>query len=591
MQKVAPEFTLPRTSEATLDGPTLSPPGFGRGAEAPLAGLPERAPGLVAAGGLLRQVRYFTARLTDAQLALAISAVLFAISAWPLVLTEVPPYQDLPNHLAAVTIIQHPAQYPDFVFNGFLKTNAALFTWLFFVGKIVGVKVAARLFSLLVLAMNALVMPRFVLALTESRKKLVVASLFLWPMIHNWFVLMGMLDFALGIPLGMITIVLLNRQRRAPSLENGALIAVAAIATWYAHVFVLMVVGLLALIQVAAPASGVTLRARLAQAKALILPLVPATLLILVSVYKHVTEPAGAMTGFVDTGKLLPVWELVYNLFAEWFYGFTWLSIGSLVACLALGLIGLARRKKSVPFFSPYALAILGALYVLVPYITTNWFHVNSRFIPFIWMALLLRVPDRLPKALAGALCVAAVTYSAGMGVDFVRLDRDRAKFTAGIPSVPEGSKLLPLIFTRKLTSENTRSLQHAWGFYVVEKETSAPLLFAHSRSFPLTYKEAPEPQFNHLVLEGFAPSMGTSTWMCDVLRSGGIFVKNCEAAWRERWADFWAQAIPEYDHVLMWDPTPEATALVPDAYRTVFQQDRLTVYERVDGAQAAARE
>jgi hypothetical protein len=203
-------------------------------------------------------------------------------------------------------------------------------------------------------------------------------------------------------------------------------------------------------------------------------------------------------------------------------------------------------------------------------------------------MAFLVRVPERLPKALLATLGVLAVTYSVGMGVDFVRLDQDRAKFTAGIPAVPEGSKLLPLIFSRKLTSENTRSLQHAWGFYAIEKHTSAPLLFAHSRSFPVMYKEPPPPQFNHLVLESFAPMMRNPTWMCDTLRDGGIFVEDCEAAWRERWAEFWARALPAYDHVLMWDATPEARALVPPEYKTVFQQDRLTILERT-GPQLAA--
>src|SRR5215831_12567849 len=95
-------------------------------------------------------------RLNDRQLALAVSAVLFAVGAWPLALTQVPPYQDLPNHLAAVTVIEHPAQYPEFVFNGFFKTNTALFAWLCVVGKMVGPLVAARLFALLVLGANAL---------------------------------------------------------------------------------------------------------------------------------------------------------------------------------------------------------------------------------------------------------------------------------------------------------------------------------------------------------------------------------------------------------------------------------------------------
>ena len=40
----------------------------------------------------------------------------------PLLLVDVPPFQDLPNHLATATVIEHPDRYPEFVFNGFFKT-------------------------------------------------------------------------------------------------------------------------------------------------------------------------------------------------------------------------------------------------------------------------------------------------------------------------------------------------------------------------------------------------------------------------------------------------------------------------------------
>ena len=572
MQKVdlAPEFRMNR-SEATLGG-----------LDAPLRS--RAAPSLPDLGGdgVVRRVLGFVSlvsRLTDAQLALLVGAVLFAISAWPLALTEVPPYQDLPNHFAAVTVIEHPASYPEFVSNGFFKTNAALFTWLCFVGRVVGVKVAGKSFALLVLALNALVIPNLVLTLTGSRKKLVVASLFAWPMVHNWFVSMGMLDFALGVPLSLLVLMLLHKQLRAPSWKNAALITAVAACTWYAHVFTLMVVHLLVVVHIVVRP---TWRERLAHARLLLLPLFPTTVLVLVSLFHHFGEPVGLMTGFVSNGRLLPPWELVYNLWAEWFYGFTWLSVSTLVPCIALGLMSLWRWKKDVTFFSPLALIVLGVFFVFTPYIATNWFHVNSRFIPFIWMALLVRVPDRLPKRLAPVLAVCAVAYSIGMGVDFVRLDADRAQFTAGIDAVPQGARLLPLVFKRKLTSENTRSLQHTWGFYVMEKQTSAPLLFAHSRSFPVMYKEPPAPQFNHLVLEGFAPSMGTPEWMCATLSAGGVVVNDCEGAWRERWADFWRQAEPQYDHVLMWDATPQAMAEVPASYRVKFSRERLTIYERI---------
>ena len=50
-------------------------------------------------------------RLTDSQLALVISGVLLLVGAWPLALTDIPPYQDLPNHLATVVVIENPARF------------------------------------------------------------------------------------------------------------------------------------------------------------------------------------------------------------------------------------------------------------------------------------------------------------------------------------------------------------------------------------------------------------------------------------------------------------------------------------------------
>jgi hypothetical protein len=567
MQKVdlvAKGFTM-RPREATLDAPLPRAPSL---------------PQLEGEGeGLIRRLSGFVTRLTDAQLALLISALLFAVGAWPLALTAVPPYQDLPNHLAAATVIAHPERYPDFVFNGFFKTNSALFTWLVVAGKLMSVTVAAKLFALLVLAMNALAMPRFVLTFTNSRRKLVLASFFIWPMVHNWFVSMGMLDFAMGVPLALILLMLLDAQRKAPTFKRALLITATAACTWYAHVMPLMVVHLLVAIHVV---TRRTWTERLAQLKALAPGLLPVTALVLLSLFKHFTEPVGEMTGYVAQRWLLPPWELGYNLWAEWFYGFTWLSITTLVPCIVLGMIGIWRAKEDVPFFSPIALAVLTALFLFTPYIATNWFHVNSRFIPFIWMAFLLRLPDRLPRSLLVAVGFAAVPYTIGMGVDFIRLDADRAKFTAGIPAVPEGARLLPLIFKSKGTSENTRSLLHAWGYYVMEKQTSAPLLFAHSRSFPVMYREPPPPRFNHLVLEAFAPSMGAPNWSCDVLRGGGVAVGDCEGMWKKNWAEFWAAALPLYDDVLMWDAPADAKKLVPPEYRVKYEQDRLTIYERI---------
>jgi hypothetical protein len=561
MQKFADEFTLPQR-EAALDaplgsGPALEHVGIGRGIAATIA------------------------RATDKQLALLLGAVLFVVAAWPISLVDVPPFQDLPNHLATVTVIRHLDRYPEFVFNGYFKTNSALFTWLLLVGNVVGTKAAARLFVLMVLALGAFAYPRFVLSFA-GRRRAVVATFFAWPMVHNWFVSMGMLDFALSVPLATILLVLLNEQRQAPTTRRAIGIGVLALLTWHAHVFPLLVVLLLIAIEVATQRGW---RERFALAKVLVLPVVPAGALVAESLRSHMTEPVGAMTGYVALGRMLPPWELFYNMWAEWFYGFTWLEISTLVPCIGMGLWAMYRWRDSVPFFGPIAFIALAGLYFFSPYIATNWFHVNSRFIPFLWLAALVRLPDRLPVRFMKVLGVCALSYTLGMGADYVRLRRDWSRFTAGMSAVPEGATLLPLIFKSKGVSENTRSLLHAWGFYVAEKLTSAPLLFAHSRSFPVMYKTPPEPQFNHLVLESFAPSMGSPAWGCQILWSGGVASDDCEGAWRSRWAAFWTKAEPQFDHVLMWDASKEVLALVPPEYRVTFQRDELTIFERRDAS------
>ena len=178
-------------------------------------------------------------------------------------------------------------------------------------------------------------------------------------------------------------------------------------------------------------------------------------------------------------------------------------------------------------------------------------------------------------------LGVSAALYSVGLGTDYIRLERERQEFTAGIPVVPEGARLLPLIFKHKEPSANTRVILHEWGYYVAEKLTAAPLLFAHSHSFPVMYSAPPPVRFNHIVLEGFARSMAQPSVVCQRLIEVGIVINNCGDAYNSAWNEFWAEATPRYDHLLVWDVTPEAHSHIPSVYKPVFDQGRLQIYAR----------
>ena len=124
------------------------------------------------------------AALSDARLTSLVALALFVLAAWPLLLVDLPPFQDLPNHVATAHIIAHPDLYPQFVFNGLFKSNALLTLWLYVLGGH-GLFGAARAFVAIVLAANALALPLFVLHFS-GRRGLLVATLFGWPLVHSF---------------------------------------------------------------------------------------------------------------------------------------------------------------------------------------------------------------------------------------------------------------------------------------------------------------------------------------------------------------------------------------------------------------------
>ena len=164
-----------------------------------------------------------------------------------------------------------------------------------------------------------------------------------------------------------------------------------------------------------------------------------------------------------------------------------------------------------------------------------------------------------------------------------MRLDRDRAEFTAGIDAVPDGATLLPLLFKRGKTSDFTASLTHAWGYYTVAKDTPAPLVFAVERSYPITYRDFPPRELIPPALDRFAEATTQPRRRSASCCASSPSDAACAAAWRELWAGFWQEAEPRFSHLLTWAMPPEARPLIPARYRRVFAAGELEIYARAD--------
>ncbi len=116
----------------------------------------------------------------------------------------------------------------------------------------------------------------------------------------------------------------------------------------------------------------------------------------------------------------------------------------------------------------------------------------------------------------------------------------------------------------------------------MIERDVSAPLLFAHSRGFPVMYRQPPPPRFNHLVLESFAGRMHNTRSFCQRNRSNSqIIHDDCVGEYRRLWEEFWRDAEPRFDTLLLWDIPEEARALLPPGYAEILREGRLSVYRR----------
>jgi hypothetical protein len=515
------------------------------------------------------------APLTDTQLVLVVALGLFVLAAWPLLLVALPPLQDLPNHVATAHIIAHPDLYPQYAFNGLLRSNSLLTLWLHLLGGH-DIFLAARAFTAIVLATSALALPLFVLHFA-GRRSLLIASLFFWPLVHGFFVSMGMLNFAFAFSLSLILLTVIDRQRERPSLGRGLGIAAISGVVWYAHPFPLAVMGLLVALHAA---SRYTWRARIRAGLTMLVPLAPTALLSLAAAEQHLVKAEHASALAYPAFAYLKPWEIVGHFWLDASGAFTRWGSMTIVPALLLPWFAWKHRRAERAFFSMPATALLAAIYAALPVMLSNWWHFNCRLVPFLWAGLALRLPVRLPRPVAGVLVACALSFSVVMGVDYLRLDRDRAAFTAGMDAVPAQASLLPLLFEHGRTSEFTASLTHAWGYYTVVKDTSAPLVFAVERSYPITYRDFPPGALIPPALDRFAELNATPARVCKNLRRFPVDAA-CTATWHELWNGFWQQAEPRFDHLLTWAIPPEARPLIPASYRRVFAAGELEIYAR----------
>jgi hypothetical protein len=512
----------------------------------------------------------------DGALAWLFGAGLLAAAALPLFFVRQPPLQDYAEHVAAAAMANRPGDYPEFSFNGFLKTNSAFVAFASTLGRAIGVERAGFVFVLVVLAVNAFVLPWFLLHFA-GRARMRVAMLFAPPFVHNWFVSMGMLNFSLGVSLSLVLLVALDRQRAAPSAGRAAAVVLVSLASWYAHPVPLLVVGALVVVHVL---SRPTAAEAFARARALVPALLPVGVALVASSVVHLrgtVRPAGAGDA---TGFQTPLW-LVYDLWAHWWYGYTLRSVSGLVSMALLAVFAAGRIRAPVPFFERCAVIALAIAYFALPYQTVGIGYAGSRLVPYLWFAGLVRVPERVGPALGGLLAACAALFVAGMAIDDVRLARDEDEFAAGVAAVPRGARLDLFVFSPRVSSKNTWSLATAWGEYVTRAGAHTWEMPGDTPSLPFRWRDPPPARLETSAHHRFMDVAATERAFCASRERSGLGATGCAERWRDEWAAYYRETDAFVDALLMWDPPQDSLDRVPVTWRASFHRGKLWIFDR----------
>jgi hypothetical protein len=507
--------------------------------------------------------------VSDRALATLLGAALFVVAGWPLLVLWMPPYQDLPDHLATACVLLHPERFPEYTLNGLLRANALMDVATLALAKSFGVIAAGRVVAIAVVAATAMALPHFVLSFTD-RRRMLVASLFLAPMVHHWWILMGMLGFALAVPLALGLLVHLARQAARPTWTRTTLVAIFAVLLWYTHAVVLLLVALLAGIE--ALVRPGTLRDKARQVAWLVGPLVPALALTAATLLAHASHAGTSRDPHF--GRLADVFyqdsfSAVYDLWAHWQLGMSPLSAAGIVTAVVLVFFALRDARAPVPLFSPWAAAALFALYWFLPHMLPGFGYVDERVLPLLWAWALVRVPAHMPVWLGGLLAASSALWAAGTAADLFRAEHDLDAFTSAAPDVPEGARLLTLNFASRVSTTNTWSLLHASGMFTVLRRAHPQDLWADSPTMALRHTEPPALIEDPVRIRDLLAAARTPEAYCASLVHAGLPDDGCEPRYRSMWRGVWEQIEGRYDDVVLWGAPPEFLATVPPSFTT----------------------
>ena len=431
-------------------------------------------------------------RPSRSTLAYTFVAVLATAPAW---IVRHPPLQDLPFHLATLRVI-HNYRSPAFGFDRDFTLSLWHTQYILYylagtaLAYVLGVFKANVALMCLYLGGTVLALRELLRALGRDER----LCLFVLPLLVNVMFVFGLLPFMIGIPLMFVALAQAARHLTRPSMRGGVILAVLAMACFYAHVlpFALFGVGFCAMFPWSRPREWLRAGA----------PTVPALLLLGWWVLRSAAgvKAAGAL-GSGDSpvaplgAALGSFFEWSTDVFADTTDELYVIALGLLVlACLGLSLGDKDKSKR------------IGRGYVLLPIACFVLYFTTGGSLGDVWLlsqrfpilALMTSIPVlRMPTGARGVLATAAAL---GVGVGslintckhFIQFEREEVGDIDGaIDAMEPRKRVAGLIYDRSSSVMNMRfaPFLHFVSYYQLDKGGVTVFTYAGFPHWPITFK------------------------------------------------------------------------------------------------------
>jgi len=427
--------------------------------------------------------------------ALAVISTVAAIA--PLWASELLPYQDAPQHIAAVRVL---ADYhtPGFAFDRWFEPDLGRLEYLGFylpaaaIAKITGPVAAVRVMLSLIAIATSAAFWMFLGAFGRDRRLTVLAP----AVFHTTPLFLGFFNFIESIPLALLVVALVERELRGPDLRRAIVLAAGASILLWLHPSALAFA--LASALVLAITSGAS-RSRMGRALA---PCLPAVLLL----GAWALQALAARDGPSRVARTPPHWMglklqvLDLARFGNVLAGTRdELFVAALCALLAALVFVKGRPRMERAWRLPLLAALTLAAYMVAPFDMGYMGYIHTRALPFLALLVIASpsiAPGRKTGMILAAIVALQVAYQVQLGASYREFDREAQiqELHRVLDAAAPGKRLIGLLDKTESRVVQFQAYLHFAAYYEVFRGGRARYNFAETPWTPIRFRRGTEP-------------------------------------------------------------------------------------------------